>query len=769
MTLSTLSMLTVSLMLAQPGGSEPLLAELPEVLVTADDTVIDRSCRVVIPAGVVIADAAGDGVIRIVSDGVLVEFAEGSVLTGGEVEGNWDGLSGVGVRVEGAAGVTLRNLRVRGFKVGVLAAEADRLTVDGGDFSDNYRQRLGSTPLQEDASDWLFPHRNDEREWVTRHGAALAVERSEGVVVRGLRVRRGQNGIVFDRVNGATVVDNDCSFLSGWGLALWRSSENTIANNAFDFCVRGHSEGVYNRGQDSAGILFFEQCNKNRVIGNSATHSGDGFFGFAGSEAIGESPRPEGAAWSYARVGCNDNLFLNNDFSYASAHGWEMTFSEGNILWENRIVGNAICGVWGGYSSETVIAHNEFRGNGGMPYGLEGGAINIEHGSRNLIFENDMLDNTAGVRLWWDDDGRVLTLPGVPNAGVVESNLVTRNRITVRDASGFSGPRHEGRVFRGLWIQDPSGTHTKNTLVGDNQIEIALSPSAPVEVDPGVLIDHPPPGFRFPDAPFAFPIGQTEPIGARARLAGRENIVMGEWGPWDHESPMLRLRERGVGRAVYEVFGVGVPAVGGASAPGTSVHVEEVVVGPGPRRARITVANAEPGVHAYRLSATDPASGWDAPIAGTLVNAQWEVRVWSWEADPMGDLEAWRAEGEGEGVERATLPGLDLAYQARGPADLGVVSRERAEAAGIGRDRFAMIASTRVPLRAGRWKVRVVSDDGVRVLVDGAVRLERWDIHGPTPDEFEVELDEPREVTLEVEHFERDGWAALSVTIEPGG
>ncbi|MEY3232121.1 MAG: hypothetical protein RL689_2210, partial [Planctomycetota bacterium] len=56
--------------------------ELPVVEVVADDTVIDRSCRLRIAAGRVIVDAADDGVVKIVAPDVVVEFEEGSVLAG---------------------------------------------------------------------------------------------------------------------------------------------------------------------------------------------------------------------------------------------------------------------------------------------------------------------------------------------------------------------------------------------------------------------------------------------------------------------------------------------------------------------------------------------------------------------------------------------------------------------------------------------------------------------------------------------------------------
>src|SRR5690606_8393416 len=98
------------------------------VTIARDNTVIDRSCRVVVPPGMVIEDTDGNGVIHITADGVTVEFAEGSVLRGAEEGTPWDELTGYGVRVHGAENVTLRGLKVHGFKGGVWATDADGLT-----------------------------------------------------------------------------------------------------------------------------------------------------------------------------------------------------------------------------------------------------------------------------------------------------------------------------------------------------------------------------------------------------------------------------------------------------------------------------------------------------------------------------------------------------------------------------------------------------------------------------------------------------------------
>jgi len=77
-----------------------------------------------------------------------------------------------------------------------------------------------------------------------------------------------------------------------------------------------------------------------------------------------------------------------------------------------------------------------------------------------------------------------------------------------------------------------------------------------------------------------------------------------------------------------------------------------------------------------------------------------------------------------------------------------------------------MIATTRIPLTAGTWKITTTSDDGVRVFVDGEQVIERWDIHGPTPDSATFKIDRDRAVELKVEHFEKDGYATLVFDIE---
>ncbi len=750
---------------------------VPEVTVTADNTVIGSSCRVVIPAGTVIADADGNGVIQIKGDNVTVEFADGSELRGAGKGVAWDEFKGTGIVVEGGRHVTLKGAKVHGFKIGIAARRTTGLTIDGADVSDNYRQHLRSTPQAEDGADWLYPHHNDKKEWSTNYGAGILVEDSTQGTVRSVVCRRGQNGIMLDRVNDTKVYDNDCSFISGWGLSMWRSNKNIVTRNAFDFCVRGHSEGVYNRGQDSAGILMFEQSSNNVIAENSATHCGDGFFGFAGAEAIGDTPAPPNFA--YVRKGCNDNLFVRNDFSYAPAHGLEMTFSHGNKIVENRFVENGICGVWGGYSQETVITQNRFEGNGGMAYGLERGAINMEHASDNRIFENKFINNKVAVHLWWDDDAALLDKPGVKkNYKGVSGNVIAENEVVVNGEHPFKNLPADAAFYAWQFRDavpkaaapkeaEPKAAkkkeeHFKNNQVSQNVVQMAGVNGVELAADPGTEPKSTGPTPRFQPPRFEL-LGKANPVGARSALEGRDKIMMDEWGPWDHASPMLRPGSARGGSHVYELLGAEGGAVQTGIEPSSLAVQYDEGIGGTPGRITVTGSGA---ATPYTLT-VKVGDGFEQKVSGMLFPARWSVTFFPWTdaADPQKDLAAWRQLASGPQAKTVMLGELALRFGGGGPADLELGSRAIKDS-GIGKDRFGTIATTRIVLPAGKWRVWTMSDDGVRVTVNGKPMIEQWNWHAPRKDEAEFDQPEETWVDFKVEHFEIDGFSVLELGLE---
>ena len=73
-----------------------------------------------------------------------------------------------------------------------------------------------------------------------------------------------------------------------------------------------------------------------------------------------------------------------------------------------------------------------------------------------------------------------------------------------------------------------------------------------------------------------------------------------------------------------------------------------------------------------------------------------------------------------------------------------------------------MIGEGVVDLPPGRFVLRTISDDGVRVWVDGKLVIDRWDVHESIVDEAPIAAGRH---ALRVEYFEHVGWAELRVEI----
>lgn len=740
-------------------GSAP--AALPRVVIQRDDTVIAASCRLEPAPGVLLSDPNRNGVIQIGASDIVVDLGD-ATFHGGRVGEQPDTFSAIAIRVNGHKNVTIRGGTLRGFRTVVWASAADGLVLDGVTALDNWRSRLRSSVAAEDLGDWLFPHDNDANEWLTKYSAAYYIEDARGVLVRNCRAAFGQNALCLDRVDDSQVYDNDFSFNSGWGVALWRSSGNVICRNAADFCIRGYSHGVYNRGQDSAGILLFEQCSRNTIALNSATHCGDGLFAFAGKEALGERSPP---GLDHAGRGCNENLIYGNDFSYAAAHGLELTFSFDNVILRNRLVSNAICGIWAGYSQRTLIADNEIIGNG-LAGRLEGGGINIEHGRANRILNNRFEKNAVGVHLWWDEDEALARQPWVKaNGGASTENLIARNRFSDEPLA--------------LRLRGPGDAAVAENQFNDVRVE--------VEADPGfklnVLQDAP--AFSLPPLDATLP-GAREPVGARAPLAGREQIIIGDFGPWDHRSMFVRAQKTTGPEHIYELYEFSGRAATVLRAFGLSGSMSR-----GSDPVLYTLTATHPGALPYELTF---GGGGGAPgnppvlvyrARNAIVDTQWNIAIFAWDdaRDPRQNLDGWRqlartggpatrpSAAEGAPADAAAAPRfvatreLKFDFAGGGPDDVPALRGTGGPA--LSRDRFGLIARTAIEAPPGKWQVVTRSDDGVRVSANGKVLIENWSHHGPTRDVAPLTLDTHRIIDFEVEYFEIDGYAVLEFELAP--
>jgi parallel beta-helix repeat protein len=458
------------------------------------------------------------GVIIIEGKNIVLDLA-GVVLDGAGNKPSYAPNQFTGIAIEikpGSSHITIKNATIKGYKIGIKADSVEALTIDNCDLSYNYRDALKSNFEKENEDDWMSFHQNEKDEWM-RYGAGIYIKNSKGATITNNTVTNGQCGLMLTSCNDALVSDNNFSFNSGIGIGLYKSSYNNINHNTLDFNVRGYHYKKYRRGQDSAAILVFEQCNHNIFAFNSATHSGDGFFLWAGQTTM-----------DTGLGGCNDNFIYGNDFSYAPTNGVEVTFSS-NLIMKNTIT-HCDHGVWGGYSFETDITDNIFSDNRI--------AIAIEHGQNINIALNSFKGDKTGIKLWSREtqpaDWKYPQLKNTDSKNYYIATNSFDNNNTVYDIMGtdsiyLSGntKTNTGQRYKlGARIHEMDSTK-ENEEVGldyavDNRLQKVKATSTPLST------------FRH----------------------GLEEMRITNWGPYNFEYPLTWLTNiDSTGRYHFEVLG----------------------------------------------------------------------------------------------------------------------------------------------------------------------------------------------------------------------
>lgn len=434
-------------------------------------------------------------VILIQGNNLVIDFNQ-AVLNGSDSKKMPDEFSGVAIIITNSKNITIKNLKAKGYKIALLARNVQQLTIENCDFSYNYRPRLNSTQEKEDISDWMSYHHNEKDEWM-RYGAAMYLRDCFAPVVRNTKVTGGQNALMMTGCDKGKIYYNDFSFNSGIGIGMYRCNSNEVSFNKINFNVRGYSHGVYNRGQDSAGILVYEQSNYNVFYKNSVTHGGDGFFLWAGQTTMDSG-----------KGGCNDNLLWDNDFSYAPTNGIEVTFSRNRI--DNNRIFECDHGIWGGYSYSTIINNNQFRDNRI--------AIAIEHGQKNQVIYNLFSKDKEAIRLW--------ARKQQPADWGYAKNRDTRSVNYVIAGNSFNGNSTAISVALTDSLYMFSNTYSGHDVIFKKDSALTFTDIMEREIVDTTLV--------LPEISSG-----PDPFKGSGKLAGRKNIRMTEWGPHDYRSPII--------------------------------------------------------------------------------------------------------------------------------------------------------------------------------------------------------------------------------------
>ena len=755
-------------------ASSFLTAQSPEISLKKG-LVIKESCRIK-PAPYQLSGDTADVFIREYTFRQPVITIQGNNLNidfqNAELNGAMPGqlpntFYGLAILVKGK-NISIKNARIRGYKVALLADGAENLTIENCDFSYNYRPRLRSIREREDFSDWLSYHHNEKDEWL-RYGAGIYLKKCVGATVKGCRATGNQNALLMSGCTGGLVYNNTFHFNSGLGIGLYRSNRNRVMHNQLDWNVRGYSHGIYQRGQDSAGILVYEQSSNNLIAFNSATHSGDGLFLWAGQTTMDTG---EG--------GCNDNYIFGNDFSYAPTNGVEVTFSR------NRVQGNYIAdctyGIWGGYSYESVIFAN-------MIVGCKT-AIAIEHGQKDTIKQNIFQDDSTGIHLWSretqpGDWGYALKRDTRSRDNLIDRNVFLNTRRPLKIGGTQQTAVNGENLFQDFEQLLETPKPNEKLIFWRNEIYGTADEIAGVWKEPAIAAAK---SLNFsyesepenPYAPLNIAYGELAepdslPDGMMAGLMpgfprGRQFILIDEWGPYDFRRPIAALdtiARSDAGRDQYTITLIG-PAGDWAITEMQGVAAKSQTAGRIPET--ITVER-DPASDLLRLQFEFSSPQVVTTVFGEKIppgkpykfefqrfekKPDWQVKFFDFDAfnGLGGDAGALLA-GARQMKPLAEKTTRDLAFAWWGsPAE------------GVKEDRFATYSSAEFDIAPGKYSLELTSDDGARLYLDGQLLIDNWDIHEPETDEVNVVLSGHHRI--EIVHFDAGGFSTLDFRIAPG-
>lgn len=325
--------------------------------------------------------------ITIDSDNVVLD-GQGATILGMNKTGE-------GVRVSGRKNIVIKNLRVMNAYHGISIQKSRGIEISN----------CTVTSTAEIPSNTLFL--DIWKPVSDAYGAGIFLNEVPDARIHNNDLQHQMNGILSYHCKNLEVVHNLANYCSGFGFHLYDTSDSTFAENYADYCCRYYlSDSGSHLGADATGFLIiYKSCN-NIFRRNYARLGGDGFF-LAGLT-------PDGID-----VGCNHNLFEENDASYSPNNAFEGVFSKGNIYRANK-ANHSNYGFWLGFSSDCTLTNNQIYNN-------RQAGIAVENGVHFEVRENDFQSNAHGILIW---SRSYEFLKNVPNINSTSSDwLIERNRL----------------------------------------------------------------------------------------------------------------------------------------------------------------------------------------------------------------------------------------------------------------------------------------------------------------------------------------------------
>lgn len=388
--------------------------------------------------------------ITIDSDDVTLDGYGATIIGAGKA-------ASPGISISGRKNITVKNLRLLNYYHGISIKKSVGIEIS----------HCSATLTTEIQSNTLFL--DIWRTAANSYGGGIFLEQVTDANIHDNDLQHQMNGILSYQCKRLNVTNNLANYCSGFGFHLFETSDSTYTNNYADYCCRYYlSDASSHLGADAAGFLIiYKSCN-NIFRKNFARLGGDGFF-LAGLT-------PDGID-----VGCNNNLFEENDASYSPNNAFEGVFSKGNV-YQNNKANHSNYGFWLGFSSDCTLKDNQIYNN-------RQAGIAVENGVNFKVMNNDIQNNAHGILIWTRSYDFLKTVPDMNATSrdwLIEGNRLFQNKKAVRIAAnqdhGIRGLDEEGRpsVF-------PINHIIQNNQIRGNVIGIELEKAKETQMNQNTL------------------------------------------------------------------------------------------------------------------------------------------------------------------------------------------------------------------------------------------------------------------------------------------
>jgi len=344
--------------------------------------------------------------IYILPEGITIDSDNVTLDGHGATIMGTDKAASQGIKIRGRKNIVIKNMRVLNYYHGISIQKSTGIEIR--DCTITLTTEIQSNTLFLDI--W--------KPAADAYGGAIFLEQVTDANIHDNDLQHQMNGILSYQCRNLKVTNNLANYCSGFGFHLFETSDSTYTNNYADYCCRYYlSNGGSHLGADAAGFLIiYKSCN-NVFRQNFARLGGDGFF-LAGLTPGGID------------VGCNNNLFEENDASYSPNNAFEGVFSKGNIYRRNK-ANHSNYGFWLGFSSDCTLQDNQIYNN-------RQAGIAVENGVNFQVIDNDIQNNAHGILIWTRSYDFLKTVPNMnvtSSDWTMERNKLLQNKKAIRIAA----------------------------------------------------------------------------------------------------------------------------------------------------------------------------------------------------------------------------------------------------------------------------------------------------------------------------------------------